>query len=95
MNRIVLATVLAGTTALLGACGGGTTNTVPNKPDNKPATPVTVTPASPMQPPVASPSLDPKASPAKPGASPEVKKDEKKAGDPVVKPTVAASPKKP
>ena len=75
-NSIIITSILAISTAAFSACGGGT-NTVPNKPEAKPS--VTSTPAvTPPLTPAASPSVDPKASPAKPGTTPEAKKDDKK-----------------
>ena len=93
-RSLVFATLLAGTTAVFSACGGGTTNTAPNKPETKPT--VAITPAPSVTVPVASPSVDPKASPAKPGTTPEVRKDDKKPVEPSkdAKPTSAATPKK-
>lgn len=64
-RSLILASVLAVSTAVLGACDPKTN--VPNKPA---ATPTPVATASPTVSPVASPV----ASPAKPGTSPEVKK---------------------
>ena len=68
-RSFILASVLAVSTAVLGACDPKTE--VPNKPV---ATPTPATTASPLASPVASPI----ASPTKPGASPEVKKTDDK-----------------
>ena len=73
MRRLlILASVLAVSTAVLGACDPKA-NTLPNKPV---ATPVPVVTAIPVASPVVSPSVDPKASPVKPVTSPAVKKVE-------------------
>jgi len=72
-RTIILSTVLAVSTAVLGACDPKPE--VPNKPA---ATPAPVATASPVASPVASPSV----SPVKPGTTPEVKKtDDKKTPD--------------
>ncbi|MEP6947593.1 MAG: hypothetical protein ABJA02_16860 [Acidobacteriota bacterium] len=93
MRRLILATVLAASTAAFGACSGApAVNNTPVKPISTPAPVVT---ASPVATPVVSPTIDPKASPVKPGTTPEVKKTEKlddKAKD--VKPAATETPKK-
>ena len=68
-STIIFTTVLAVSTAVLGAC------------DPKPNVPNTPAPMAPATP-VASPSASPTVSPVKPGTTPEVKKtDDKKAPD--------------
>ena len=68
-RTLILSTVLAVSTAVLGACDPK--SNVPNKPVSTP-TPVAT----------ASPSASPTASPAKPGTTPDVKKtDDKKTPD--------------
>jgi len=72
-RSLILSTVLAVSTAVLGACDPKPV--VPNKPA---ATPTPAVTASPLASPVASPTV----SPIKPGTTPEVKKtDDKKSPD--------------
>ena len=64
-RSLILSTVLAVSTAVLGACEPKV-----NVPEKPAPTPVTIGSAS--------PTVSPVASPVKPGASPEVKKDDGK-----------------
>ena len=88
MRRLILVSALAALTAVAGACDPKTENV---KPAASPSPAATVQSATPIQ--SASPISSPAASPAKPGASPEVKKDDTKTGtNEKVKP--AETPKK-
>ncbi len=97
-RTLFLLLVLAASVAVLGACGGGTVNTVPNKPESKPVTtPAPVVSGSPVTSPVVSPTTDPKASPAKTSSSPEVKKSDQVSSDDKgkeSKPETKVTPKK-
>lgn len=95
-STIVLSTVLAVSTALVGACGSAATNTTPNKPENKPvATPLPVQPTTPVNaPPVAPPADTKESKDAKDAKQPkptDLKAAEK---DKETKPAAAETPKK-
>ena len=78
---------MAASAAFVGACQNEA------KPENKPvASPSPIVPASPIQQPSPIQQASPLASPAKPGATPEVKKEDGKNVNKEVKPT--ATPKK-
>ena len=87
MRRLILVSALAASAAFVGACQNEA------KPENKPvASPSPIVPASPIQQPSPIQQASPLASPAKPGATPEVKKEDGKNVNKEVKPT--ATPKK-
>ena len=83
-RSFILTTVLAVSTAVLGACDPKPA--VPNKPATPAPTAATV-PATPA------PTGSPVTSPVKPGTTPEVKKSDEKSTNKEVKPAATSTPK--
>lgn len=84
-RSIILTTVLAVSTAVLGAC-----ETPKPEVPNKPATPAPTATAAPATP---APTGSPVTTPVKPGTTPEVKKTDDKNVNKEVKPAATSTPK--
>ena len=82
-RSIILTTVLAVSTAVLGACETP-------KPEVKPATPAPTATTAPATP---GPTGSPVTTPVKPGTTPEIKKTDDKGTNKEVKPAATSTPK--